>query len=247
MITRTTTVGSFALATACLALLAGPASAAVLAQYNFDTDLAATTTGANVTATDVSDGGGFGATGNDSNDPTNPWNGETTPSLVFGTFGVLDADSPAGQQSDEDAHTSGDYLEFTVTPDSGWMLNLDSLTFDGERHIVTANTNVSISLRSSLDNFGSVIDKVEGQAGTILGFSGNPVSHTFDLSGTSFQGVTDPVTFRVVMWSDKDLTFRGFGVDDLTLNGETVVVPEPSAAAAMLGLGGMGLLNRRRR
>jgi len=237
-ITTISTLGSFVLATAGLVLAATTASAAVLTQYNFDTNLAATTTGTNVTASDVSDGGGFGTEG------ARSFDGTTTPTLTLDDFSILEVDAPDAEETFSAAHTGGDYLEFTVSADSGLLLNLEKLTFVVNNHVSLNTTKFNLSLRSDVDSFTSDIETVSDLRDNLDG-----VTQTFDLSGSDFQGLEE-VTFRLVMFSSEEGNFendfRGFGVDDLTLNGQAV--PEPSAAAmALVGFGGLGLLGRRRR
>jgi hypothetical protein len=150
------------------------------------------------------------------------------------------------------AGTTGYYFSFTVTPDFGNSLNLQSLSFFyGDAQTDASPTALNLGLYTSVDSYAA-------QVGTSLSWApatttkAAPADYfttasgaqyaTLDLSGPAFQNLTTATTFRIYGW-DNIATAGQIRIDDVTLNG--TVVPEPSAAI----LGGLGLLAilRRRR
>lgn len=106
------------------------------------------------------------------------------------------------QSSSNFSDYSNDYYEFTVTPDSGWAMNLTEL-----RLLVTRSFSVGMEgpafgvVRSSLDAFSSNIGTFGIPGETEL--LGDPLK-TIDLSGDQFQNVTTEVTFRIYAYGTND-------------------------------------------
>lgn len=111
------------------------------------------------------------------------------------------------------------YFSFTVTPDSGYELNLDELAFNVARG--GASTPRTYDIRTSVDGFaasltGSIEITTERPTFT-------PVS--VNLSGPEFQNLTSPLTFRIHFFTP---TFnQNLDFDDITING-TVAIAAPS-------------------
>ena len=149
--------------------------------------------------------------------------------------------------SKEDALTAGSYFGFDVAPVVGTPLSLSNLTFLSAS---TASTEFAftgnIFVRSSVDGFTT--DLAEFSKASTSGTSaGNYVSRSVDLTGSQFQNLTTPVTFRLYFWDDSSVsTSVNTGVvhriDDIIVNS----VPEP-ASIGLLGLGALSMLVRRRR
>ena len=89
-----------------------------------------------------------------------------------------------------DAITNNDYMEFTITPNSGFKMTLDSLYFNWEK---SGSGPGSVTVRSSVDGYTADLFAVTGLANTA-----NPQQKA-DLTG--FDDLTTSVTFR----------FYGFG------------------------------------
>lgn len=141
------------------------------------------------------------------------------------------------------------YFSFTLTPDPGITYNLSSLTFDSAYYTTSGVTSgtTNYDFRSSLDsyttNIGSGFHSLTGQGPT-----SNPTftARSVDLSGASFQGLTGAVTFRVYIFDSITGNTRLTAIDNLTLNGVTVV-PEPSAGLLVLAGGVLCFLQYRSR
>jgi len=141
-----------------------------------------------------------------------------------------------------DQASATNYISFTVTPDDGFETTYTSLTVYSD----TANLGdtYSIELRA-IDGGGSEMSALGGihshKAG---GGANNEAVHlvTFDFSDFASQNVTE---WRIYGYGTTSANY-GIRYDDITLNGTTVAVPEPSSAA-LLGLGGLALIMRRRK
>jgi len=227
---------------ACLAVFmtaiafAATAHAAVITQYSF-TDVvagqlnrAATTVATNVTAGDIT------------NAPT--VNGNPTVVLQrlngvgYATQPSLAASRAAFNEANDIANV---YFSFVVSPDSGYELNLDELTFNVARG--GAATPRTYDVRSSVDGFAASL--VAGPV-EILTVRPNFTPVSIDLSGAAFQSLTSPLTFRIHYMGQVGQFGQAIDFDDIKLNGEVAVIPEPSTLA-LLALAGGWLFRRRQR
>jgi hypothetical protein len=135
------------------------------------------------------------------------------------------------------AVSAGSYWGFTVQPNSGFRMNFSSLTFDVARG--GAATPRTWYLYSSVGGFtaGSAIASadVQTQRPTLT-----PVS--VPLTSAQFQGLTNPVEFR--MYMSTPATGQSLEFDNVTLTGTVAPVPEP---AGILLIAAAGWMVRRRR
>lgn len=118
-----------------------------------------------------------------------------------------------GESSAANALANGDYFEWTITPDAGSSISITQIAFNVQR----SNTGASnLVLRTSVDGYTADI-------ATLANFAGNnaTVRSTNDTSGVAgLQGLTAPVTMRVIGWtgvSGGSMGFEGPGNDIVIL------------------------------
>jgi len=188
--------------------------------------LQATTLGSSISSASLSIGGGITASGS------------------VDTFGG----SAFNTTTLADAITGGDYISFTISPDSEYAISVSSIAFNSG--VSTAVTNFNVALLSSITGFTS--------ANSLLTYNfsstGAP-AQSITLSGVSLlQNVNNAIEFRLYGWRDSAGTstfrIRSLSGNDLVINGSVTAVPEPSTYAAIFGavaLLGTLFIRRRRR
>lgn len=206
------------------ALLAGhSAHAATIASYEFVTSAAVTTADSNVTASNFAASSGFSAAA---------WSSSQN---FFTREAPISFDVDSG------------YVGFTVTADSGFTLDLTSLSFNywatrGAPR--SSDYTETVSVRTSVDGFAADLSGTY----SLNPFTSNGAvqSASFDLTGASFQGLS---SFEVRIYQVINDTVNEFNdisrTDNVLLEGSVSVIPEPSAAL-LGGLGLLALLRRRR-
>lgn len=140
-----------------------------------------------------------------------------------------------------------DYRTFTVTANSGMLLNLSTLTFDFGYYTSASAISCSTYVQSSVDGLGTGGDVLGTytMSSPSTGRDSDPFST--DLSAAKFQGLS-AITFRF-SYSDnlsEAAHISSDRLDNVVLNGSAIAaVPEPSTLALLL-FGGFGLLIARR-
>lgn len=123
---------------------------------------------------------------------------------------------------------AGDSQTFTISANPGFLLDLGSLTFDVPNNANNGNT------------FSVDVIADGGTASTILATTNSTTSPNLDLTG--FGNVSElEVRINIDSYSSGNLQF-----DNVIVNGDVVAVPEPGSVA-LLGLGGLALMLRRRK
>ena len=150
---------------------------------------------------------------------------------------------------------AGSYEQFTITISAGYSLNLTGVTISTGK----GNFNEMPSLGNSYFSSsvtGSTTALGSGANGYMWrgyeAYSHALFPYTVDLTsanpiaGTSLQSLTNTsVTFYVPI--DYSVNYEPAGIQNLILNGDLNVVPEPATFAMVLsGLGTLALLRRRR-
>lgn len=160
------------------------------------------------------------------------------------------------------ANTLTTLSEFSVTANSGYLLDLDSLDFSyGVTQVPALDTrNSQFQIYTDVDSYTTPIF----DSGLLSGTGNRSLSTNIDLTGTSYNNLSD-ITFRIrglvsdntgaanqnIMRILSTQTTGGgnlAGATDLVLNGTSFAIPEPSGAplfalAALL----LGLCRRCRR
>lgn len=208
---------------ACLSL----SRAALIANYDFTTDLTSNDNEATSSASAIQSGGGIGAV-------ADAWGRSGSLSDLFIRSSVTSA-----------ALTADDYVSFTVTTTPGTIYNFTTLSFKYSAQIATGGTGPFTSnavVRSSLDNFATDLGTFSV---TRVGVGGTNIATpqpSVDLS--AFTNVSGTVEFRIYVFDDVDNANNQNRFDNITLNAD--IVPEPSGVSLLAGSALLIALRRRR-
>lgn len=182
----------------------------------------ATTTDPNVTSTAITNGG----------------TGNFTTTLPDYGQPVLQVNPPNNDTNDAaEAIANNSFFSFTVTPDSGFLLDLTRLDLSAARG--GASTARGFEVRSSLDGFSTSL----GGDPTIDTVRTTLTDYSIDLTAPAFDAVAGPIEFRVYTFSP--VAGNSVEYDDISLLGEVASVPEPSSG--IFALAALGCLLRRRK
>jgi PEP-CTERM motif len=164
----------------------------------------------------------------------------------------------AGDLSLDQVLADATYFSFTLTPNAGQTITIDSVSFDSMLGTSTTTANREFFLLSNETGYlDTDVLLAGGSQPTIGGYTFTtpqiPLNnstigdqnYSVDLSGNSaFANLTGPVTFRIYIGTDT--VSQNLGFSQLTVNGVVVPAPEPSSLAFLgLGLAGLLVLNRR--
>ena len=222
----------------CLATLAQPAGAAVLALYDFtgqtlnvqNVSPAATSAAANVTASTITA------------------ESAARPRITLQTKSVGGiATSPLMNIANiQSTQANADYVMFTVSAAAGYEMDLSSLTLN----VVRGGTSLTRGyyIRSSIDNYAAdLVGQANIPTTNSEGAGGSWLAQSADLSAIAgMQDAIGPVTFRIYAFVDGGGTAdSAINFDDITVNGAVSAVPEPGALALFAG-SSVILLRRRK-
>jgi PEP-CTERM motif len=141
------------------------------------------------------------------------------------------------------------YFQFTITPNAGQTITIDSLSLDCMAGTATTSTDREFFLLSSATGYadtdvllaGGTQPAIGGYTFTtpIIPLNNSTIgdqNYSVDLSGNSaFADLTGPVSFRIYIGTDT--VSQNLGFSQLTVDGTVSPVPEPSTGV-LLGLGG---------
>ena len=212
-------------------------SADVLVDYQFDAGSAAPT------STDVNVGGSSFDIGPAGSGASPAW-------IISGGTEMALAYANSAPASEADAVSNGSFFGFTITPDSGYQVDLTNLTFDtiaNATQDLSGNTEVTFFVRSSVDNYGSTIDSFTQPYVNSFSFD-DTFSRTVTLSDQAFQEVTEATTFRIYIWDTSGSNLRTPRIDNVQLNGASTAIPEVSSFSIpfLIGLVAYCVRSRRR-
>ena len=205
----------------------------LLAGYDFDdgtgtASYAVTASNSNVTASDFGVGAGLNLITNNSSsalaentDAEGNLLGTANPISFGGARGATDGSTEFGftrQGNLANAIAVHEHLTFTVTPQNAAEMNFFNFTFRARMNDLTESAT-SWSLYSSLDGFATAID--EGETTVTLTW----VGHEIDLLKTEYQGLTQPVEFRLYIYDGRNSGGSLTLFDKFALNGSTKLPP----------------------
>lgn len=215
------------------------ASAATLVQYTFTgTDNATrqtpTVSGSNFTAGNFVFGAGLSG-GSGFSGP----NGSPAPSAY----------SFANVTTEAVSATSTDYFAFTVTPETGYAFDLNSLSFSYTINTATGTVTTESgtwTLRSSVDGFAADIASFSKAA--VFGQNNGWVSTgSVSLTSSAYQNL-GPVEFRIFLTDNATSSTWSMRIDNVLLDGAVVTaIPEPASVALLAGGAILGVAASRRR
>ncbi|MCC5846871.1 MAG: PEP-CTERM sorting domain-containing protein [Verrucomicrobia bacterium] len=248
------------------------ASADIIVQYTFDNNLNATTLGPNIQSAST-----FGGNTDVAPTHSGLAGINVDGSTYTNSAPLNDVENTGGDAGRVFARTfsstaGGDfqfYYDFSLTVEDGYFLNLDNVTFDlGFRELSASAMKVEYSTSSDFstgvvqigagagynaepqDFLGYGTDGTLGvtQASGFTNISWNRYTNTDNLAGN--ESLTGDVFFRIWLRggeSTSDGRLENVFLDNITVNGVTVI-PEPGTLTLMiLGMAGAGLASFRKK
>ena len=141
------------------------------------------------------------------------------------------------------------YLTVTLTPISGFTLNIDTIAFTVQR----SGTGIrNYAVRGSGDSFAANLSASISPANTQLAVDGsNNFQWALDATttaqngslitlGTAYDALTSATTFRFYGWNAEGVTGT-FSIDNVNIIGSVTATPEP-ASLVLATLGGIAVL-----
>ena len=149
----------------------------------------------------------------------------------FSTVGATYVSGTANRYANSDAPTgtldTGNYVQVTLTPSTGYTLTINSLTFRVQR---SGTGPRDIAVRSSVDSFASNLPASINPANAELSIIPTNVIHYVNdistgqngatITPTNITNISSPVTFRFYFFN-AEVTTGTFSVDDVVINGTT--------------------------
>ena len=170
----------------------------IIALWEFDNSITATTTPTNGTVSDAT------------------WSAGTV-SYTAGNSSVTTDKSISTSSFNSLTLNTAKYLQFTIAPNSNFAMSLRKISFYEQRSGTGPTTWV---LRSSLDNFTS---NLNSSTTTSTAFSSTPQSVDF---GIDFQYITQNVSFRIYAYGASGGTGT-WRIDDLSIEGAFLDITNP--------------------
>jgi hypothetical protein len=224
------------------AALTLPASAAIIADYDFTGGSTASgATASGITASAFNTDAGAGLSGTDVSSGAYVVGGDDTTVNSGGTPEVTPLSTHV-----TNSITANSYASFSVTVSDAATLDLTSFDYDWS----TINTYLhGFALFSDETGFTLASQSYGGSfADSKDELPRNLTNQSIDLSGiTALQGLTDTtVEFRLYFFENSGSATRSQTLDNIVLNGDVTLIPEPSSFALM-SLAGLLLFTLRRR
>lgn len=219
------------LALVALGCLAGSVRADTLANYTFASNTSSTDTETNSTASAFSHDFKAG-TGTETADVGR----SSTKQDYFVRGNKTDGSDEATTVAAED------YMTFTVTPATGYELDLTSLSFefslsrDNTSPDIVYPADNSVFVRSSVDGFATTIPSSTGTR--TLATSGSTYPTTAltiapSLTGSAYQSIKTTVEFRIYIYDDQTTSQLISRIDDVQLTGDVDKILAPGTVVLM--------------
>ena len=230
------------------AMFAGSAQAALVAQYTF-TDLTTSDVDTNTSATALTRGAGLTGKGtfDSTTAPTVSGDMGTVPSTPSFKFDFADVGS-----SQANALANDEYLSFTVTSTGGATIDFTNITLDFAKgaRAVGDKSGKAIGVHIYAGDFSVLAPTAADFIGTGRvpgGKDSSDLWYGIDIDLAAITATTSPTEFRLYL-EDAGAGNRThkIWVDSIALNATVTPIPEPSSTA-LLGLGGLALILRRRK
>ncbi len=206
-------------------MLATGLSAATIASYNFNIDASANSSDLNVTAADFTVGAGLSGSAGRSIDK----NLYASANATSSTPGSL-SNAIAGNQ----------YLSFTIDLDSGFEMDLTSLTIQAGYTNTHSNNSTydnkafTASLLISIDGFssGNLVSSITTPDTSVSDGTATYQTWNIDLSAAQYQNIAAGTTieFRFYLYDDTGSNFMRHRLDDIVLSGTVTAPPTPRPA-----------------
>ncbi len=155
--------------------------------------------------------------------------------------------------------TNSGYMEFTLTADAGYTLDLSQLSFAyyfAQTTGTVVNVTGTYSVQYSLDGFATAGIALTSPQAAYTSTSGAIDSSIVigDFSAASYSLVSIPdtasISFRIILTNNAALNTSGYryAIDNLNVSGDMLsTIPEPSIMAGISGATVMGFAVWRRR
>ena len=153
----------------------------------------------------------------------------------FSTVGATYVSSTGNRYANSGAPTgtlnTGNYIQVTLTPSTGYTLTINSLTVRVQR---SGSGPRDMAVRSSADNYTENLPATINPANAALSIIPTNVIHYVNdinsgqngatITPTNITNISSPVTFRFYFFNAEASTGT-FSVDDVVINGTTKSVP----------------------
>ena len=132
-----------------------------------------------------------------------------------------------------DAISQNDYMQFTISPNSGYQFDVSSIVVNFQRSFIGPNT---IALRSSIDGYSTTID-FEKPVPYVTNETTQVITFTVNQST-----VATAITYRIYGWATDNRGSGGFegGGNDIIVNGSVTVLPACSGTPVTYNGGWIG-------
>lgn len=154
------------------------------------TSASATTEATNVSAGSITRGSGFASYNLD----------------AFQGYGAFNSANVLNFANASAAGSAGYYMEWSISPDSGYAISLDQI----ELYAYGQSTNANLAVEFSLDGFATSGTSVGSSLAMVTGWFGDYVA--YDLTGfTALQNTEDTITFRGYIFGSNIYGGNGIG------------------------------------